>query len=291
MNKIVAVVVTYNRLELLKNLLQSLREQTVKLDQIIVVNNSSTDGTYEWLNKQSDLYVITQENLGGAGGFHTGLKYAYEQDADWIWFMDDDIEPAKNCLELLIDGLSNDHTDDRTIRIPMRYTQDGKPFLNDVLKYNLTNPLSSFWVNFINEKSLENKFIKVMGATFEGPLIHKSLLQVAGFPLSKFFIYADDTEYFLRAARFGYEIIVFRDAKLYKKIVTEVALKKFSWKHYYVIRNLIAIDILHGNFFVRLLRPFRTLVAWLIRSRSIKEIGTTLKAFTDGYIFRKTYKQ
>jgi len=53
--KIAAVVVTYNRLELLKQCIDSIKNQTRKPDEIIVVNNSSTDGTLEWLNPNKDL--------------------------------------------------------------------------------------------------------------------------------------------------------------------------------------------------------------------------------------------
>ena len=96
--KIAAVVVTYNRLALLQECITSLRNQTRKLDEIIVVNNSSTDGSFEWLNLQNDLAVITQENSGSAGGQHTGIKTAYEHGHDWIWCMDDDCIASKNAL-------------------------------------------------------------------------------------------------------------------------------------------------------------------------------------------------
>jgi GT2 family glycosyltransferase len=91
--KIAVVLVTYNRLYLLKECLTSLRKQTYKPDKIIIINNDSTDGTTDWLDEQTDLEVIHQANLGGAGGFYTGIKLAYEQGFDFIWVMDDDVEP------------------------------------------------------------------------------------------------------------------------------------------------------------------------------------------------------
>lgn len=101
-SKIAAVVVTFNRLELLKQCIDSLRNQTHKLDEIIIVNNSSTDGTIEWLNQQKDLTIITQENSGSAGGQHTGIKIAYEKGFDWIWCFDDDCFVETNALEELV---------------------------------------------------------------------------------------------------------------------------------------------------------------------------------------------
>lgn len=96
--KIIAVVVTYNRLELLKRSMDCLR-QNKPLSAIIVVNNGSTDGTREWLDKQDDLTVIHQSNVGGSGGFYTGIEAAYAKNADWIWCMDDDVFPRADCLE------------------------------------------------------------------------------------------------------------------------------------------------------------------------------------------------
>ena len=82
--KIAAVVVTYNRFVLLQKCIAALRDQTHKLDAIIVVDNASTDFTGEWLDKQKDLIVIHQANLGGSGGFHRGIKEAFERKFDWI---------------------------------------------------------------------------------------------------------------------------------------------------------------------------------------------------------------
>src|SRR3990170_1109632 len=107
--KIAAVIVTYNRIQLLKECINALHIQTRKLEEIIVVNNSSTDGTLEWLNSQKDLTTITQENSGSAGGFHTGIKAAYEKGYDWIWCMDDDAEPELNALEELTKFFTNDN--------------------------------------------------------------------------------------------------------------------------------------------------------------------------------------
>ena len=80
--RIIAVVVTYNRRELLKRNIHSLRQQDSPLSAIVVVNNGSTDGTAEWLAEQHDLKVISQENVGGSGGFYTGIREAYDMGAD-----------------------------------------------------------------------------------------------------------------------------------------------------------------------------------------------------------------
>jgi GT2 family glycosyltransferase len=93
-----------NRLSDLKRCIGALRNQTLKIDLILVVNNGSTDGTQEWLTTQSDITTITQVNTGSAGGQYTAFKYAYEGEADWIWTMDDDVVPQSDALESLLDA-------------------------------------------------------------------------------------------------------------------------------------------------------------------------------------------
>ncbi|MEJ5168402.1 MAG: glycosyltransferase, partial [Arcobacteraceae bacterium] len=109
--KICTVVVTYNRYNLLKECLDALLNQTYKTD-ILLVDNASTDGTDNkikedgYLEHSNLIYRRLESNLGGAGGFHFGVKYALENNYDFVWLMDDDAEPELDCLELLMN-----HTD------------------------------------------------------------------------------------------------------------------------------------------------------------------------------------
>ena len=63
MEKVIAVVVTYNRQALLSECIAALRNQTHKPDAILVVNNGSTDNTEQWLNQQTDIIAINQKNI------------------------------------------------------------------------------------------------------------------------------------------------------------------------------------------------------------------------------------
>ena len=281
MPRIAANIVTYNRLGFLKEIIEALRNQTKKLDAIIVVNNSSTDGTKDWLESQNDLIVINQENLGSSGGQYTGFKTAYDMGFDWIWTMDDDVVPKPDCLELLLDGF-----DENTIRTPLRLTVDGKPFMNDAISYNLKNPLRSIWNDVYSQKNLVDEITDAIGITFEGPLIHRSVIEKIGLPEKKFFIYGDDTEYFIRAWKAGFRIIVKRDALLQRKLEFTGDSSLFNWKTYYFVRNIIAIDVLHGNFLVRWLRPWGYLLTWLFRTGKLSDLRTVIKGFIDSYFYK-----
>ena len=108
MSKICAIVVTYNRLELLKMTIERLLNQTRKLDEIIIINNASTDGTKEFLDGMKDKVTVKtlSKNLGGAGGFSEGIKFAYEKGHDYFWIMDDDTIAESNSLQVLEEALN-----------------------------------------------------------------------------------------------------------------------------------------------------------------------------------------
>jgi GT2 family glycosyltransferase len=279
---IAAVVITFNRLNLLKDVINALRRQTRKLDEIIVVNNGSSDGTSEWLTEQNDLFVITQSNTGSSGGQFTGFKAAFKKGYDYLWTMDDDVYPADDCLETLLK-----YNDDKTVVAPLRKYGESETFLNDAIKYNLKNPFRSFWVEVFGKEHVKNEVTSAVGITFEGPLIPRQVVGKVGFPETKFFIYGDDTEYFIRVDKAGYDIKLVHNARLYRQLpYAHPGKSVFSWKTYYVIRNLIAIDVLHGNMAVRLLRPIGYLLSWFRRCRSFKDLGITLKAFWNGYFYK-----
>ncbi|MDE6020493.1 MAG: glycosyltransferase, partial [Ruminococcus sp.] len=97
---VAAVIVTYNRKELLEKNIEMLLKQTMQFDKIFIIDNCSTDGTYDYLCEKGFLsnsifeYIKTESNIGGAGGFYTGTKAAYDFGADWIILMDDDGKAA-----------------------------------------------------------------------------------------------------------------------------------------------------------------------------------------------------
>ncbi len=279
--KVAAAIVTYNRLELLKQVLPAVMNQTRRPDLILVTNNSSTDGTTEWLAQQEGITVVTQPNVGSSGGQYTGIKSAYDMGYDWIWVMDDDVVPAPDALEKLLEK-----AEPSVVVSPLRFTSAGKPYHNDTLQFNMTNPFRSFWTEILSDKTLADTVIRATGITFEGPLFHRSLVGKIGLPRFDFFIYGDDSEYFIRADRNGFRIVVYTEAR-FTRLIDPPAGFRFDWKSYYTLRNQIAIDRLHGSLSVRLLRPLFYSTKWLLRCRSFSNVVTVLKGFFDGYFYRE----
>lgn len=188
--RVCAVVVTFNRKALLRECLLSLERQTRRPDAIVVVDNCSTDGTDVMLAEEfghlSPLRL--QANTGGAGGFHEGMKRAYEQGFEWIWVMDDDVEAVPDALASLLEF----QTLSEFIH-PRRVGANGEPFAWE----GVLDPTSGGKKAFSADISFQNgrTWVSVNYGCFEGPLIHRRVVERIGLPDKRFFILGDDQIY------------------------------------------------------------------------------------------------
>lgn len=279
MEKIAAVVVTYNRLNLVKKTINSLRRQSHRLDKIIVVDNNATDGTGEWLDSQEDLYVIHQDNVGGSGGFYRGIQEAYQMGFDWIWCMDDDVFPRKDCLEFLL----RDNSPLNGIICPRRVINN-IPFQGEYTKLNLSNWFKSFHEEITPTEFYQlGKPFEIMGMAFEGPLINRKVVKKIGLPNKDLFIFFDDTEYSVRAIQNGFTVILEPNAILDKENFfinkTRMEMRQAnSWKLYYEIRNNSYIHSIYGkDIFIKVIKPLGLLLKY--------DIAYLLNIFNKKYKF------
>ncbi|MFZ1235470.1 MAG: glycosyltransferase family 2 protein [Prevotella sp.] len=296
--KIIAVVVTFNRLELLKKGIQCLRLQK-GLHHIIVVNNGSDDGTSEWLDVQTDLSVINQENVGGSGGFYSGIQAAYADGADWVWCMDDDVFPREDCLEHLIQVVNEDANrlvsqNPIGILAPRRML-DGKVFTHEFCYYNFTNLLTSMHGQKL--QGTESRLTEIVGCDFEGPLISRAVIEKIGLPNRDLFIFYDDTDYCLRAHLSGFKLVYVPEALMDKHVFFSndswaSRNKKKKWKRYYQVRNSAYLNHHYGkNWGVRYLRSWISGMGYVVpamlsmpfsRAWLPKDLMMLHKAYYDG---------
>lgn len=288
--KVIAVVVTYNRSQLLKRNIACLRKNSPHA--IIVVNNGSTDDTREWLAEQTDLIVITQANVGGSGGFYTGIQQAMERGADWIWCMDDDVFPRPDCLSNLLDHTASEEVG---ILAPRRL-MEGNIFTNDFQAVNLTNPFSSMYKKKL-KKQVINKPVEILGTAFEGLFIRKETVEKIGLPNKDLFIFCDDTDYCLRAVLAGYKILYIPSAlmnkeKFFSNDTWNERNKKKKWKRFYQIRNSTYLNHHYGrNWGVKYIRGFNGVIGYIAialftcpfsDAYSLKDVAKLWKAYQDG---------
>lgn len=280
---IIAVVVTYNRLNLLKRNIGCLK-QNKPVSSIVVVNNGSTDGTTEWLKEQTDLIVIHQSNVGGAGGFCTGMEYAYRAGADWVWCMDDDVFPRADCLDEL---LAEAGCADIGILAPRRL-QDGKLFTHDFQEYNLTNPFASMYGRKLAKQVVTGP-TEIKGTAFEGPFIRRAVIEKIGLPNKELFIFCDDTDYCFRTVQAGFKIVYVPAAlmdkeRFFSNDSWSERSKKKKWKRFYQIRNSTYLNHHYGrNVAVKYLRGFNGVMGYIL-------VALVTCPFTDAWQWRDVFR-
>jgi GT2 family glycosyltransferase len=225
MDKVIAVIVTYNRQQLLSHCINALKKQTHKVD-ILVINNGSTDNTAAWLKKQKDIDHISQENVGSGGGFYTGIKTAYERGYNWIWLMDDDGFPKEDALEKLLD---NDDDELLLRNCAVVDKADGKSFVWKTLHYK-------------NIDEVKDNVIHNIAHPFNGTLLHRRIVERVGFPNPKLFLWGDETEYYYRIIKKNAIPFCTYTRSIHYHPATSFSYKqewdyKSGWKMYYYIRN------------------------------------------------------
>lgn len=295
-HKVAAVLVTYNRLSLLKRAIDSLEKQSYRLTNIVIVNNNSTDGTYEYLESIKDTRIKClhlETNTGGAGGFSAGIKFAYTFDIDYIWIMDDDAVAEKDALN----GLMN-----ADIQLTQQNVKWG--FLcshvlsedNDCMNVpaisNKKN--SSGYLNWPEYAS--SGIIGVDKATFVSVIINRETVKSYGLPVRQMFIWGDDTEYTWRISNnlpcyYVSGSIVYHKRVLAKSLslATEDNNIRMPWYGYLYRNNLYNVRK-HGkkaNYLLYVNFIFKEFVTVLKKSKSgrMKKIGILLSGVFKGIFF------
>lgn len=228
MEKVAALVVTYNRKDKLQKNIKSLLSQIYKLNEIYIIDNNSNDGTEEIVKriaKENSIikYIKLPENIGGSGGFSKGIEIITNNKiSDYVWGMDDDAYPDKDALK-------------------------------NIIKQNKDNNTCYYSNNDNDEYGYKNNCKEVEDWMFVGFFIPVSVVEKIGLPRNDFFIYHDDSEYAHRIIKNNFKIIKVKNSKivhdnnvtsdncLQRKILKKnISIPKIpNWKMYYFVRNHI----------------------------------------------------
>jgi rhamnopyranosyl-N-acetylglucosaminyl-diphospho-decaprenol beta-1,3/1,4-galactofuranosyltransferase len=285
--RIAAVVVTYNRLEMLQRLVKVL-DEVPGLDEVLVVDNASTDGTGEWLAAHDGARVLGRrlaDNTGGAGGFHEGLRWAVERGADLVWLMDDDGLPEADCLPRLLE-----HAGDLDFWGPV-VIDEADP---ERLVFPIRLPGGARVVHAMADvrRAAEDGLIRGIVIPFNGVLVTRGLVEQIGLPRAEFFIWGDDHEYRLRAERAGARVATVVDARVRHPSVgalgTPMAFGRTTYndtpsdlKHYCMARNNLVNLREYGGSLHALAFVAKTLWFYTFTRRDPGRIRLSVRAWRD----------
>ena len=261
--RVPAVVVTYNRKDLLVECVEGLAKQTHPVTRVIVVDNASTDGTREALEASGvgdrvhlD-YVRLERNGGGSEGFHYGVVEALKEESDWIWVMDDDCEPLPDALEKLL--ASKAVANPRVSAIGPKVT-DGNGVLLPMHRGRIVKRMPRLPLVGATDEDYAPPEQEVGFLSFVGPMFRTSVVREMGPPPRDWFIRFEDLEYSARAAEHGAIWLVNDAVVLHKepvpmhKLDAKAMWRNFTdgipfdqlWRTLYGMRNMLAGGKAHG---------------------------------------------
>ncbi|MFF2112551.1 galactofuranosyltransferase GlfT1 [Rhodococcus koreensis] len=199
--RIVGVVVTHKRRELLAESLKVLGSQTRPLDHLVVVDNAAEDDVRVLVESAGipTSYLGSQHNLGGAGGFALGILYALSLGADWVWLADDDGRPeGPKVLETLLDcaerhGLAEvspvvcDIDDPDRLAFPLRRGVEWRRLRSELF----------------TDGDDSADLLPGIASLFNGALFRASAIDTVGVPDLRLFVRGDEVEVHRRLVRSG----------------------------------------------------------------------------------------
>lgn len=236
---ILAVMVNYNGNVLLKKSIPSVLAELDKLGgKLVVVDNASNDGSIEYMQDKFPQVKILQtgENLGGSGGFRTGMRYVLSKPSiQYIWLLDNDIVVDKDSLPPLIELLLKNQKAGAAGSQICIY--DNPDTIQEVGAY-YTPWLGALEQHGSGEKRSDSPPFEVDYLAACSLLIRRECLEQVGI-FSDFFIFYDDVEWGLRAKMSGWQLfavpasVIRHHYNMIKPVV--------PWREYYRKRNRLVV--------------------------------------------------
>ena len=276
--RLVAVVVTYNRLDQLRiTLARLLASAPEVLQAVVVINNASTDGTGAWLNTLDDPRLDIRHqavNSGGAGGFALGMGRARDaHDPDWIVVMDDDARPEPGTLQAFQASAPRADAVAAAVYHPDgRICEMNRPWVNpfwhrSAFLETLKRGRDGFHLGPEAYDSTAPRAID--GGSFVGLFLSRRALDLGGLPDPALFLYGDDVLYTLRLSQAGGQILFDPNLGFSHDFTTlNDGQRRFDplWKVYYYHRNLLMIYRIAAGPWFWMVLPLK-LAQWRAQAR------------------------
>jgi GT2 family glycosyltransferase len=227
--------------------------------------------------------IYLEKNIGGAGGFNKGIRYAYEQGYDYIWVMDDDTITNETSLVNLVNKLTFLNEKNIGFICSNVLYKDNKPCIMNVPK------VSKHW----NEMASYG-LIELESASFVSVLVSRVAVESVGLPIKEFFIWGDDIEFTRRISRkfkgfMAVDSVVHHYMKENKGTDLAREDKERINRYIYDIRNKFYISKKEGllSFLDYLKFVLITITKIITRTNrcKIKKINIVIKGFFKGTFF------
>ena len=243
--RVASVTVAYNNARVLPRQIEALQGQIRPVDEIVIVDNASTDGTAAMLQSEYPQVAVLRmpENVGYGGAWSAGLTYALEHGHDWVWTFDGDSVPHSHALAALLERTTLAEAGNAqlgmVVALPL-HEETGRCYSPQLWNEGFQTPPALL---------LDQPVWYADLAIASGSMVRREVVENVGLPRADLFLDFTDFEYCLRIRSRGYKIAVVTAAKIAHEIgdAREVRLGGLShvwnnhapWREYYITRNLV----------------------------------------------------
>lgn len=278
--KIAVVVVTFNRCDELVKTINAIQNQGILDNDIIIINNNSSDNTKNILdsNFKNTQSIHLNENIASAGGFSKGMQTAFEKGYDWVWLFNDDSRPVEGSLKSILDHLNSDKIEIGLLKIANK-DENNKAVL---LYWNgVRKPVSI---------DVSNDIVQTDLITFDGCIISKKTIQKIGYCDPLYFMGTYEFDYCLKAKDAGIGVYtlpngLIEDGKLGGKNGTP------PWRQYYNTRNHLWLALKRKSLVIFkgwLIREIKyTFTIILSGDKKIMRLVFKLRAIRDAFLNKR----
>ncbi len=236
--RVIAVVVTYNRRDLLLEALAAVLAQTRPADAVIVVDNASTDGAAAAVRRQFPSVQLAElaRNTGGAGGFACGIALALDASADLVWLMDDDTVPEPGALQALLEAR------ERHPAYPARPPAllASRVVWTDGRAHPMNTPRAKpFAGRAEREAAAAAGCVPIRSASFVSVLVDAGVCRERGLPQADYFLWNDDFEFTTRVLRGNVGLLCPASTAVHKTAVFGATDSDPGQRFFYEVRNKI----------------------------------------------------
>ncbi len=213
------IVLTWNGKEDTIECLNSLKKVIYDNFKLLVVDNASSDGTKEEVQKQfSDVeYILNATNLRFAGGNNVGIEYALSKNADYTLLLNNDTTVDPNFLAELVTTAESDNQ--IGIVGPKMY------YYNEPHRIWYAGGKIEWWkgwISHIGVREIDNgQYDQTKGTDFVSGcciLVKREVVEKVGMLDTAYYIYGEDVDWCARASRAGFQIIFEPTAKIWHKL-------------------------------------------------------------------------
>ncbi|MGH8512949.1 MAG: glycosyltransferase, partial [Gammaproteobacteria bacterium] len=211
--RVLAHIHTFNDADIIDGTIEAVRRQTRAVDEILVVDNASTDGTLDQPSVQYAKVLRHRENLGTSGAVVTGMRFAMEHGYDWIWVFDADSTPDPDALQALLDlyaGWPRSLQEETGFLACLPYNvKDGFPYHASLFsRYGLTRVTPE----------PGKRYYRCHVTIWSGSLYRVAAIRRIGLPNPDYVLDWGETEYAYHVMKAGYKAFMHQDAVLQHNI-------------------------------------------------------------------------